>query len=446
MLQRLVNRSCALFGASLLAGCQTVVQVDRSALDANKSMASYNAASSLLNVVRASKNEPPVFAPITGLTGHNTLSGTLGLPSVTVGGANPASAVFGSNSVTRSVSADFNVNPPDDAQVNKALSTPIDPGTLGLLAGQGFQRDLLLYLFVDEIRVERPRQKTLIFVSNPFREVVAAAGANSVIVGESKSTWTPHFAGQAEFEAFGAELDALMRQGLTFQVDRQGFGAGGPRPTARACFDDANGMIPTAEEPAPEPGHQPVVDAIVSLLASLDQKKALGNCTDDWSSDIAAAPKKHGKPAAATPIDRMADALATALNGPKPKPTQNDSFWSYGKTGSRVRIHTRSIAGAYQFLGVLQRNGVSLRVTRIPDQPKKVAILDITAATKGCFTGFLYEGRPWCVPEDPSAAPGQPYPPPTSATKQTLALLHTTLELYLSAQNSTTTATTRSIP
>jgi hypothetical protein len=145
----------------LLSACgATLGSVDERARGFNEETADYANVSSLLNIVRASHNEPLNFVALVGNTGHDTFGGALGLPNVSffVGPNKPqADRLFGfvttGSSVSGSVSNDFQFSVIDDPTSAAALLRPLDPAALAFFINQGYDRELLFLLFVQQIDI-----------------------------------------------------------------------------------------------------------------------------------------------------------------------------------------------------------------------------------------------------------------------------------------------------
>jgi hypothetical protein len=146
----------------------------------NVAMTDYRNEATLLNIVRASRNEPMNFVALTGATGHATLGGTQGLPTVTFGPDIPVitattkiprNYAFGPNSINEAASVDFTVSLLDDPGSYAALMTPLDPAMMGFFFGRNWPATLLLPLFVNEIRIipirdgKRPAMSYAFFVN-----------------------------------------------------------------------------------------------------------------------------------------------------------------------------------------------------------------------------------------------------------------------------------------
>jgi hypothetical protein len=150
----------------------------------------------LTNIVRASKAEPLAFLQIGKVTGVNSSSNQMGLPSLILGpasaavgakgalastagesalaldkqwvfGANPAASGFSSNSLTTSGSTTFDVNPSETKDFYRGLLLTVEPETLAFFLQQGVAPELLFYLFTDKI-VEEKAGRVTQYVNDPL--------------------------------------------------------------------------------------------------------------------------------------------------------------------------------------------------------------------------------------------------------------------------------------
>jgi hypothetical protein len=127
----------------------------------------------LTNIVRASKAEPLAFQSLGQISGSNTSSLQVGLPSLVFGpkgaltgptraldaqavfGANPGASGALANGVTTSGSTSFNVTPSETQDFYQGLLEPVEPQTLGLFREQGIAPEILFYLFTEKVVEER---------------------------------------------------------------------------------------------------------------------------------------------------------------------------------------------------------------------------------------------------------------------------------------------------
>ena len=125
----------------------------------------------------------------------------------------------------------------------------------------------------------------------------------------------------------------------------------------------------------------------------------------------------------------------------------DDSKWAFvDNNGYTVLFHTRSLYGAYQYLGeILRANELKPSVlagkefdNTILSPPAKADVdgqsrylLYLTHTAADCFTNLEYEGKQWCVPND------------AYQTKRVFSMLHQLFELYAAPSNQQTTPTVR---
>jgi hypothetical protein len=151
----------------------------------------------LTNIVRASKAEPLAFLQIGKVTGVNSSSNQMGLPSLILGssmpltttvkgasvastvsgahfldqqwvfGANPGASGFAANSLTTSGSTTFDVNPSETKDFYRGLLLTVEPETLAFFSEQGVAPELLFYLFTEKVVEEKAGHVTQ-YVNDPL--------------------------------------------------------------------------------------------------------------------------------------------------------------------------------------------------------------------------------------------------------------------------------------
>jgi hypothetical protein len=139
-----------------LSACSTVGAIEDRAESVNGATAEYQARAILYNILRASEAEPLNFVSLTGVTGHNTFSAGIGLPTIIIGpGRTPPQNLFlfGPNTIGGSVSNDFNVNVVDDPTSLAALLRPTDPATIGFLINENYSVRDVLFMFISTIEL-----------------------------------------------------------------------------------------------------------------------------------------------------------------------------------------------------------------------------------------------------------------------------------------------------
>lgn len=109
--------------------------------------------------------------------------------------------------------------------------------------------------------------------------------------------------------------------------------------------------------------------------------------------------------------------------------------------GNTVVLHTRSVFGAYRFLGEmllirgsLDHIGRGNTMTGMFTGNPPTEFLYLTHDETNCWVSVTYENDRWCVPGD------------AFKTKRIFALLHQMFELYARPNNQPNTSTVRVTP
>jgi hypothetical protein len=160
---------CGILGLTGACSLGNVDDLQGRAAVVNNNMAEYSNNAIALNILRAIDRAPLNFAQLIQVQGHNSLNGSLGVPSVTFGPhlpTNPRAYTIGPNTISRSFSTDFTVNAIDDPNTYAALFSPIDSKTIGLLMQQGYPREVIFMLFIDRIRIRSHKSGRWISYNN----------------------------------------------------------------------------------------------------------------------------------------------------------------------------------------------------------------------------------------------------------------------------------------
>ena len=173
------------------------------------------------------------------MTGHNTVTGGVGLPTITVGPHTPVTApnpvparnyAFGPNSISRSASNDFTTNVVDDSASYAGLLQPVTPATLGFFINQGYSRELLFFLFVDRMRLLKLDGSLIEEYEND------PVGLLDFEVNTPDGGRIPSFQ-QINSECFQNYLAWMIREGFTAQIDVDALPAARTAPANRLCAD-----------------------------------------------------------------------------------------------------------------------------------------------------------------------------------------------------------------
>jgi hypothetical protein len=315
----------------------------------------------LTNIVRASKAEPLAFQSLGQITGSNTSSLQMGLPSLVLGpnlpatgataaashldkqlvfGANPGASGFLANGMTTSGSTSFNVTPSETQDFYQGLLEPVEPQTLALFKEQGVADEILFYLFTQQVVEERQGQTRQIqFVNDRL---------------------------DPSFEGFHHYVELAMRYGLSAEPTP---GAKPGRSAKAAKADKAGGNDSTSE---------PATDWRLCF-----NRKA-------WAPDT---PYADNHPLCGS-NEKMKDPRTVTFRDPR---------------GALVTAHVfpRSTFSIFQYLGHIVAAGDAGQIELITDQAKGHAPLEddtlfaVTAAAAplggDCFLTVDYGGANYCV-------------------------------------------------
>ncbi len=318
----------------------------------------------LTNVVRASKAEPLAFQSLGQITGSNTSSLQMGLPSLVLGpaagapstaggaassatyfldhqavfGANPGASGFTANSISTSGSTSFNVTPSETQDFYQGLLEPVEPQTLALFKEQGIADEILFYLFTQQVIEERQ--------------------------GEARQIQFVNDRLDPSFEGFHHYVELAMRYGLSAE---------------------------------PTPGAKPGKSARADKTGSKDSMSEPGTdwrlCFNrkSWAPDT---PYADNHPLCGS-NEKMKDPRTVTFRDPR---------------GKMVTAHVfpRSTFSIFQYLGRLVAAGDEGQIKLITDRAKGHApleddtLFEVTTATApvsgDCFLTVDYGGANYCVP------------------------------------------------
>jgi hypothetical protein len=308
----------------------------------------------LTNIIRASLAEPLAFVQLGQVTGVNTTSTTIGLPSLVLGPSLPTSAartvqaqsVFGAdagtsgftaNSGTISGSTTFNVTPSESKDFYRGLRTTVEPDTLAFFTQQGIARELLFYLFTDKIIEEK----------------------GGVVHQLRNDPLDPNF------KYFQHYVELAMDYGLSSEQD----------PTAKPAAAKSN------------KGKDGAADASTSSPAP------------KWRLCFDKTYRKAELPAAGN----------TPSCGTKQKLADDRMVTFLDKSGATVKLQVlpRSTFAIFQFLGHIvaaqESGGIKLQspeaIGNAPLVDDQLFVVN-EGSGSGCFLSVNYAGRNYCVPQE----------------------------------------------
>jgi hypothetical protein len=433
--------------ATLIGGCAYVDALDSRSSTLNDSITDYRNISTLLNIVRASRNEPMNFVALTGATGHATFNGSQGLPTYIIGphtaatAANPVVArnyVFGPNSIQESAGTDFNVSLLDDPTSYSALMTPVDPSMIAFLQRQSLPLSVIFTLFVSEIRLidngkeyafftDQDEDEVLFFVCDPMQPGDFPHCKERPL--ERKNT--PNFDelqqkcrdGQIACLTPGMIMVGyLMGRAVNFQA-AVGYAPAPPgqqQVPSRICVDAIRegplktfGAFLKAMFPSAKPLN--IADYADYFAPTLYTTVLAKNyrCDDratPWIRSVTASQTGGASNAGSTnSISVCRDAACAASRTQTAAKTgnrgaggnQSNASYDFYDGHSTIRLFMRSTWGMYQFLGKLIRREDSMGLYRVlkPGVQDDVFLFQVAKdQITDCFTSVTYSAARYCVP------------------------------------------------
>jgi hypothetical protein len=329
-----------------LGGCIAVGDVDRRATTINEEVGTTQNRALLLNLVRASNEEPIYFTSMSQLAAGGTTEFRASAPQFFAGPHLPPPDQIASFDGTgtfldNQTNSSFQMSMLDTKDFYAGLMAPVSLTDVDLLLHQGYARELIFYLVIDKATITAPGD-----------------GAPTVVRNDPNGP---------TFELFKYYIKQAMEHGLTTET----YEAPGP------ASDDASKQVPTT-------------------YAELCYDKALALPED--RADIAPASFCGARPSTRTAASDATGGLMVTLHDPG---------FALHDQPLQVDVTMRSINGIFYYLGRIVRSGkeVDLQPFNLPAETIAQAPLiqvnegaALAVGADGCFTQIGYEGATYCVP------------------------------------------------
>jgi hypothetical protein len=402
---------CALLLCTMLAqACTSFDPLDQRGETVNRNANDYANDATLLNVVRAKLSEPLAFVTITGLAGTQSATGSLGFTGFTFGPhvhTSPRAFTLGPNSVGRTNSNTVNISVIDDPASFAALLAPMNPAMLAFFINQDYPRDLLFFLFVDEIREME--------VDSKGREtgIVLHAYVNKPIGRNPPPDST--------FGPFITTMANLLSQGLTARIDITDIPTGKSITPSQLCIDRFApkphfGAFLAAQLKSQPVGKNPALCENAPWVQAQAVPSAGGS-----GGDTASSPAKSSKPEAKSQLAATAKHLV--------------AYPVIDQEGHHYHLYMRSTYGIYNYLGTLLSQQTDIDNFQIPDASGYGGIRNLqTGKTGDCFAEVEYRDVDYCIPNN------------ASNTKRLFSLLHQLQQIQTAPSNAPTTLTVTTVP
>jgi hypothetical protein len=392
--------ACVLL-AGVLGACAAVDPVDSRYDTIGRSLAKARNEAILLNLVRASRNDPLNFTTIANVTPSLSNTSSFALPSFLLGpsprnlepGFSPGRDVILGNSTagnSTEISTNFNVSTQETSAFYSGFLKPIDLEVVDYFIRQDYSRELLFWLFTQSVETEVGREH-LLYAYNPpddygcpegdpdkpcFRDMVWLAMYSGLTVEERSVQKTE--SGRA-----GNTRDKVMVITTGQSNGNQPAGSGSSKPETiayfRFCFDKllARKAMNTMDKR--------LIGEMEGKYRYVDFKSFRPTCGETWD------PRKQG-------------------------PVQSDTL-EFHAGPIKFRIKPRSAFGIFEFLGTLikmQRPNAptpwnyqgSLRSEVLEQPPTLTTVHDdkelIRVDSDGggdCFVYTWFKNESYCVPD-----------------------------------------------
>jgi hypothetical protein len=348
-----------------LSGCIAVGAIDRRAITVNDQVGMSQNQFVLLNLARASREEPVYFLAFDQLGASGTTDFRVGIPQVVLGPSVPVVNDVdtinpgGSTYLDNQTNSNFQMSLLNSRDFYSGLLAPLDLRDVNLLLHQGYSRELIFYLVIANMKITvAPKD--------------GAAGIAPRVIYNDPSD-------PENFRQFKYFIKEAMEHGLTTESFLS------PDDTGSAADDAASSGKP----------HKPRL----ADQADLCYDKALAIPND--VADIAAGSFCGDKPDVRTSAEDTGGPLYVTLH---------DASFPLHDQRLKIDVTTRSIYEIYYYLGRIIGSGrpVSLQAFDLPaekieGQPLVDVMIDRQVTghpSADCFSTVRYENVNYCVPTE----------------------------------------------
>jgi hypothetical protein len=336
-----------------LSGCVALGSFQQRAQTFNRNVADTQNTGLLLNLARASRNEPLYFTSTSGVHGSGSEDLSLNLKG---GGVVPLDG---------NTSSSFDTDVLGSKDFYSGMLTPLGPADVNLLFSQGYSREMVLYLVVDRLKV------TDVSAMAPGQDDTAAPTA--IYFNDPRS---PTF---AVFKSF---VDQAMLHGLTTEVAYPAAAApaapAAPAQVSKDAIGNLNIVVSVAPAAAGDAG--PAARLCYDLALATPQAK-LDFTPESPRCGVVAA-------AQATPAKAGPASIAVKI----------------GDRKYEIVVYTRSIFGIFKYLGGLigRDETGAVQLHHYPqlasEQTYDGQLLTVLHSGGDCFAQVSYRGAAYCVP------------------------------------------------
>ncbi|HVN01429.1 MAG TPA: hypothetical protein VMT68_14570 [Caulobacteraceae bacterium] len=366
---RTISALASAAAALLLSGCIAVGTIDRRAITVNQEVGSTQNQFVLLNLARASREEPVYFVAFNQLGASGTTDFRAGAPQFFIGPNLPAAdriATFtgGATFLDNQTNTNFQMSLLGSKDFYSGLLAPLGLRDVDLLLHQGYSRELIFYLVIEKAKI------TLVPPDGR-----PSAFPPQVVYNDPSDA--------KNFQLFQYYIKEAMEHGLTTETFQTPDGA---------ADDGSSDSSPGEKGWKARP---PKLQTQAELC--YDKALALPSDIPDIASGSFCGDKPDVRPATQGPSEPLYVTL-------------HDKSFALHDQRLEIEVTTRSIYGIYYYLGRIIRSGrtVDLQAFDLPAEKLLAAPLVDVAVDRppegeqdaGCFTAVRYEGQRFCVPRE----------------------------------------------
>jgi hypothetical protein len=404
--RRLRGIVAVLAAASLASGCVAFGGVARTAGTIDRSAGEARNDSILRNILRASQHEPLYFYSISRVSGSGMEDFKFNLPPFTVGPkqlTTQRNYTFGADILDSQHSGSFDVALLDSKNFYQGMLAPLDLLEINLLLKQGFPRELVYRLVVQDITVYDD-QGLHRYVNDPRK-----GGAGPPIPMNASLADILKLSSSRDFNLY---FEAAMTHGITTETySRLDSGAGGDADAKPSGEGGGRGGAPASGKKGPMATSSAarlcfdetlIEDSSPIGKLSMADVKLSGNLCGERPFIIPVAEASEPLPALQKAYDDCKKLNAASAAPNSPAQHSNRFCARFGPQIMAVELNTRSLFGVFQYLGdVLNSRGdVELWGLGAADEPRASGpLLQISnSRTEACFANITQGTVRYCIP------------------------------------------------
>jgi hypothetical protein len=391
--------------AGLASACVSFGGVSRTAGTIDRSAGEARNDSILLNILRASQHEPLYFYSISRVSGSGMEDFKFNLPPFTLGPKQLAAQrnyTFGADILDSQHSGSFDVALLDSKNFYQGMLAPLDLLEINLLLKQGFPRELVYRLVVQDITLYDDKGLHR-YVNDPTR-----GAAGPPIPMDASLADILRLASSQDFNLY---FEAAMTHGITTETYSR---YGGPDDVSDAKPSGDNG-----DHGGPHGDDKKGAPSITSAArlcfdeTLIEGGTAIGNLSktdvEKSGNQCGVRPQMIPMAEASEPLPALQEAYNDckkandAAAAPTSAAQHSNRFCArFGPQIMAVQLNTRSLFGVFQYLGQVMNSSSDVELWGLgaANEPKASGrLLEISnSRTDSCFAVISRGATRYCIP------------------------------------------------